>query len=277
MIPSGQHLEADDLLRRNIDYRLIDERKLAAAERVAQIFFQGAPLRSFEMHRFFVKTVGAAPRILGAVKRKIGIAHERCRLHFAAFMHGDADRGANADLRSLDDIRQRQRFDDALGQLFKVGSRNQLGQYDLKFVSTKAPHRATFIYHALKPVRHLNQQGITRGVAQRIVDLLEPVEIEQEQRARLALAHMALERLFEQPVDFQAVGKARQRVVAGELLKRVLRFTHVGEIGAAAAKPLKIAQIVEHRIARYGPPALLIHINLDRKLAEGSTRRKVEA
>ena len=112
---------------------------------------------------------------------------------------------------------------------------------------------------------------------QRIVHLLEPVEIEEEQRARLRPAEMALERLFQQPVDLQPISQPGQGVVAGQLLKRVLRLAHVGQIGPAAAKSVEIAEIVQHRIARHGPPALLVRGHLDRQVAERCARRQVEA
>src|SRR3546814_15679079 len=88
-------------------------------------------------------------------------------------------------------------------------------------------------------------------MAERVVDRLEAVEVEQQQRAGLRLPHMVAQRAFEQVGDVQPVGKARQRVVTRKLVDFALRPFLFGQVGAAAAKALEMAERVADRLARY--------------------------
>ena len=83
----------------------------------------------------------------------------------------------------------------------------------------------------------------------RVVDRLEPVEVHQQQRAGLRLPEMILERALEQIGDVQAVREAGQRVVPRELIDLLFGLALFGEVGAAAAKALKIAERVRNRMA----------------------------
>ncbi len=92
------------------------------------------------------------------------------------------------------------------GQPFQLCGLDQLGQHHLKFVAADAPDGAALSDHSLQAIGHLHEQAVAGRMPQRIVHLLEPVEIEEEQRARLRPAEMTLERLFQQPVDLQPIG-----------------------------------------------------------------------
>jgi len=56
------------------------------------------------------------------------------------------------------------------------------GQDNLEFITPKAAHLPQLADGALQALHHDLQQGIARRVAQRIVGMLEPVEVEQEDR-----------------------------------------------------------------------------------------------
>ncbi len=115
-------------------------------------------------------------------------------------------------------------------------------------------------------------------MAERIVHRLEAVEVHQQQRARLRLAAVALQRAFEQVGDVAPVRKAGQRVIARELVDLALGPLLVGQVGAAAAEPLEIAELVADRLARDRPPALLArHRRLHRQFLERRARRQAEA
>ncbi len=102
----------------------------------------------------------------------------------------------------------------------------------------------------------LLQQRVAGLVAQRIVDRLEPVEVEQEQRGRAIGADGLVEALVERGAHALAIGEPGQPVVKRQ--PGDLRFgaALLGQIGAGADKPLEAAIIVDHRPARDRPPAL---------------------
>src|SRR3546814_13640337 len=69
-----------------------------------------------------------------------------------------------------------------------------------------------------------------------------------------------------------------QRVVTRKLVDLALRPFLFGQVGAAAAETLKIAERIADRLARYRPPALLArHRGAHRQFVERRTRRQAEA
>ena len=99
------------------------------------------------------------------------------------------------------------------------------------------------------------QQRIADRMAERVVDVLEPVEIDQEQRAARA-APVAAQRLVERLAHPQAVGQAGQ---ASNSASRVISASDaalLGEVGADAAEAQEAAVLVEDRRARDRPPAI---------------------
>src|SRR3546814_17648207 len=89
---------------------------------------------------------------------------------------------------------------------------------------------------------------------------------------------MVAQRAFEQVGDVQPVGKARQRVVTRKLVDFALRPFLFGQVGAAAAKALEMAERVADRLARYRPPALLArHPGAPRHIVARLARRPAAA
>ena len=71
---------------------------------------------------------------------------------------------------------------------------------------------------------------VARRVAEAVVDLLEAVEIEHEQRALGAVAAAARDVLGQRAVDAAAVEQARERVVVGEVAQLVLEAAALGDV-----------------------------------------------
>ena len=67
--------------------------------------------------------------------------------------------------------------------------------------------------YLLDPLRHLLEQFIAGRVAERIVDLLEAVEVKQHDRAAALGLSKGRESLSEQPRHAVAVGKPGQLVI----------------------------------------------------------------
>ena len=97
-------------------------------------------------------------------------------------------------------------------------------------------------------------------MAQRVVDRLEPVEIEQEQAGGPVGAGIARQRLVEGGAHPLAIGKASQAVGQGETGNLRLRTPLFGQVGARADKALEPAERVDHRPPRDRPPARTLRI-----------------
>ena len=103
--------------------------------------------------------------------------------------HRDADRRADPDLLALDRKGLGEAQDDRIGERGElVGLRLICGSDDLELVAAQPPDLPLVADDLGQPPRDLLQQLIADRMAQRVVDRLEPVEIEQQQRARLRAA-----------------------------------------------------------------------------------------
>ena len=66
-----------------------------------------------------------------------------------------------------------------------------------------------------KPPADLDQQLIADRMAQRVVDQLEPIEIDQQQRAAALVFPLPHHRFFQQLANQQSVGESGQRIGSG--------------------------------------------------------------
>ena len=96
--------------------------------------------------------------------------------------------------------------------------------HDGELVAAHARDGVGLAHQRAQPVGHHLQQLVAGGMAQRVVDVLEVVEVEQVDRHHLA-ALDARERLLEPLVEQHAVGQVGQRVVQ----------RHVRDLGLGAA------------------------------------------
>ena len=102
------------------------------------------------------------------------------------------------------------------------------------------------------------QQRVARRVSQRIVHLLEPVEVDQHHRTG-ALLH--LERgngLLQPPCHLITVEEASQRVIGCQPVIVARGNTLRSDVGAIATETGKIALVVEKRAARNRPPDFVL-------------------
>ena len=85
-------------------------------------------------------------------------------------------------------------------------------QYD-ELVATHPPDRVGIAQRARQPGGHGDEQPVAGLVAQRVVDVLEVVEIDEQRRARGAVAPAAGQQLLDAIHDQRPVRQAGQRVV----------------------------------------------------------------
>ena len=106
-----------------------------------------------------------------------------------------------------------------------------------------------------QPLRDALQHRVALGVAERVVDRLEAVEIEEHDRAGHIARLRRRQRLAEQLPDPAAIGQAGQHVHIGEVGQPLLGLANLGDVGADAAEALELAGHVDDRIAGKADPA----------------------
>ena len=114
-------------------------------------------------------------------------------------------------------------------------------------------------------------------MAERVVDVLEPVEIDQEQGAALLPVRGVAQRLVERLAHHRAVGQAGQRIEPRQAADFLFRAALFGKVGADPAEAQEAPTLVEHRIARQRPVDVLVARRADDDVAEREARRQMEA
>ena len=94
------------------------------------------------------------------------------------------------------------------------------------------------------PRSHLDEQCIARGVAERVVDALEVVDVEEDHRDARAALRAARQREVDVLSEQRAVGEVGQRVVV-----RLMRELFL-QLGESRDRALHAAVLEDHRRAR---------------------------
>src|SRR5437763_846747 len=95
----------------------------------------------------------------------------------------------------------------------------EIGREHRKGVSTEPRHGVAFAYGALQAVGDHSQQRIARAAAVALVDQLEAIQVQDQQRRRPARAPGVRDRLQGAVAEQVAVRQAGQRIVVRQLLQ----------------------------------------------------------
>ena len=93
VMPPQQCFEPDHSSGPDILLWLIDEAQLALRDRAPEVLLEGPAVAHSSAHRGFEKAVDPAAFILGAIKRSVGVAHQRLPIRRIVRTNGDTDAG----------------------------------------------------------------------------------------------------------------------------------------------------------------------------------------
>ena len=148
---------------------------------------------------------------------------------------------------------QRHRLADRGQQLLR--DRRQLGgagvafEDDDELVAAQARDQVVLAHRLAQPLRHRLEQLVAGAVAERVVDRLEAVEVDEVDRERRVVAPAARDRAIELGQEHVAVGQAGQAVEARQLVDLFLGLLGQRHVAADAAVAGEGAGVVEHRLA----------------------------
>ena len=183
MVPAQQRLDAGDLAGRHIDLRLIVQRELVALQRAAQRGLQRQALDRLRLDLLGEEAEAVLAVFLGEVHRHVGVLGQR--LHVGAVGRdtsrcrsrpwcGTRGRSAASGWLSTDSSSPAMR-----STSWRSAASSRMT------TNSSPPSRATTsldAQRAAQPAADLHQQHVAGVVPQRIVDDLEPVEIDEQQR-----------------------------------------------------------------------------------------------
>ena len=132
-------------------------------------------------------------------------------------------------------------------------------------------------HHRLQPLGDLAKQSVADRVAERVVDVLEAIEIDEEQRAALLPAGGIAQRLVERLAHQRAVRQAGEGIEPCQPRDFLLGTALLGEVGADAPEAQESAALVENRVAGQRPVNVLVARRPDDDVGERESRREVKA
>ena len=128
-----------------------------------------------------------------------------------------------------------------------------------------------------QPFGNFAQQRVADRMPKRIVDVLEPIEVDHEQCAALLAVGGIAQRFIEGLAHHRAIGQAGQRIEAGEAGDLALGTALLGEVGSDAAKAEEAPALVENRIPGKRPVDVLLARRPDDNVGEGEAGGQMEA
>ena len=186
------------------------------------------PLLGAFVQTLLEEGVGAPPRFLRAVQRKIGAAQEAAAILAILRSDGDADAGRRSEFIAIDDDGLGDRGEDVAGQpvdrVTVVADRLQHDELVAAEASDEMAARGV-----LDTSAGLDQQGVAGRVAECVVDDLELVEIEAMQSEQRAASGRGAEMMLELLLEHGAIGQAGQDVIEGQLSDALLALDDLAD------------------------------------------------
>ena len=256
MMPADQRLEADDLAV-DARLRLVDQCQFVAFDRASQLLLHRALLAQPLVHAGFEEAERAAAFGLGAVERSVGVADQRRRVAAVGGKYGDADAEPEADRMAVDD--RYPRLTAASRRSASASAAPGCSPSVAITTNSSPPSRATKAPAGggLQPHRHLAEHLVAGGMAVNVIDLLEAVEVEAEQRKGLVVPCGGLDRGVDACGERGPVRQAGEQVMMDQ--PRDLRFCALamGAVVHHGEEILRLAlRIADRQAGRRGDAAV---------------------
>lgn len=179
-------------------------------------------------HTLLVEPVGATPLTFGPIEGRVGMIEQARAILGVIGVDGNPYAGGDqrpaGRLRLLTQ-RLEKRFREAAGR-HRMPDPCQNGE----FVAAEPGHELRFVQYVGDDACNILQQPVAHGVAEQVVDLLESVEIEPQDRKLASAGSRYLHLLFKTGVEAGAIGQAGEPVVHGEKADLHLRPAPFGQV-----------------------------------------------
>ena len=231
MAPPDQRLDAAKRSRLRIHDGLVMQLEFLSLDGVAQLDLR-RPLRIGNLEQLILKEPVLVPSIgLDVVERKVGSLQETLRVRLMFRSQNDTDAGPDIGPVTVEIERLRDGIDDPKRK--RNGGLVLIGPAlldDRKFVTAQSRQDIGFPDRGLQTCSDFNQQLVSGRMPQRVVDGFKPVEVNHHDRDRAAVPFQAPAYFLELRVEFGAVRKSGQRVVAREMDDLRLRPSPLGDV-----------------------------------------------
>ncbi len=228
MPPTGQRLEGDHAAGAGLDDRLEGDCELLAGDRRAQVGDQADPLCG---HVVLVGTVErpVEAHTLGPIHRDVGLAHQRAGIRAVERRSRDAHARADPHVEPVEGEGLRQHLGES-GRHGRGVTSHLWAAHEHRELVAAQPRQAVGVSQRTRePPRGLGEDGVAGLVAEPVVDGLEAVEVEQEQRHLLVVVTLA-QGLLELVDEAGAVVEPGQGIPVGSRQQRLLGIPALADV-----------------------------------------------
>ena len=212
--PAQLRLETRHPAGRQVVDRLVHQEELFVLHRFVELALEHPASLDHRAHVRVEERVAVLPGGLRRLECQMRVAQELLGCRVPA--EGDADAGGQEDARAeVSDVdRLVQRLDDAPRERVQPrAARRRLDQHH-ELVAAETTDGVVCADHGLEPFGDGAQQFVSRPRTQLVVDILEPVDVDEERTGEQSrLAARASEHALGAVHHQRPVGKPRQRVV----------------------------------------------------------------
>ena len=177
----------------------------------------------------------AGPEFLCSIQGRIGALQQFVGIISIHRCHDDAHAGADLQRLAIMFVGLAEDIDDLMGQLACVLSVAQLGHDHAEFVAPDSRHRVGLPHAAAQPKRHHPQHIVTEMVPEGVIDLVEPIQVEDQDADWPAVSNRPGDGIVQAELKIGPVGDAGD----------VVRGCHLGEFRLAGGKPPGMPTIVQ--------------------------------
>ena len=208
-----------------------------------------------------VELVAARAAPLRAIHGGVGMTDQRDRIGAVVRIDRDADARQQRKRVRTDRCRRRERLQHLAGDRCCVAGARDLGEQHHELVAAVPAHRVGLPHHRGQALRRQAQNVVADVVAERVVDLLEAVQVEEQQADPRPAALRPGDRAL-QPVEHEhAVGGAGELVVLGRA-GQLVEAAH-GRLGRGVGLHCRLHQAVVHLEQLGGAQAAQLLLRLD--------------
>ena len=212
VLPAHERLHLGDLAGREVDDRLVIDDELPEGDGVAQLADELQPLARVAVLLLGVEGV-PAPRGLGLVHGHVGVPQEDAGVLAVLREDRDPDAGADLDVDALDREAILQGARDPHPDLL---GRARAREEHRELVAAEAGEDVVGAQDVAQARAELGEHGVARVMAERVIELLEAVDVDDQESERLSACARAGQVRAELVAELAAVGEA------GELVRRRL-------------------------------------------------------
>ncbi len=216
MRPAHQRLDADDPPGRQVDLRLVGNADLLERHGVVQRLLDRRPAAHLEVEPAVKHLHAVSALLLGAIHRDVAVAEQRLHIRAVIGAERAADRDADEGALPGDADRVGHPGDDPVRQRdrrFRIGILHP----DDELVAAHPRHHRIAPQAGQQPFGHQAQQRVAGAMAERVVDVLEMIQIKEQQRELAAGPLAAIDRLGEPLGQQCAVRQAGERVMGRQV------------------------------------------------------------